>query len=414
MIQIFGNNAGSKLAAPITNSQTTLTVTAGDGAKFPSPAAGQYFTLTAVDQGSGLIIEIMWCTAVSGDTLTVQRAKEGTIAHAYAFGDPVANLWTAGSAANLAQNPSDKLGSVSAVQTYAGNPNGHVAGNAAVVGTSAPSLVWDTTDQIFWVCIGTGTTSTAIWLASTVSNGATYCGIATGTANAIVLTPAVPVTPGAGTALAFVVATTNTGATTINVSGTGAIAVRKPSPTGPIPLTGGELVAGNMVSVRNDGTYYQLTATELGTAALADASSNTGKVAAVVGAGSITPGHLAVFSDNQGSIQDGGLPGAAAAPTYLNATFNGQVLGSGIYAPDPSTAAGGAFTVKVPAVPSNGQVLGFKDNKLNWGTPNSFTLDGNGNTFSSPLGSATTLTCNQRGLEFYAEWDSANNTWELS
>lgn len=296
---------------------------------------------------------------------------------------------------------------------YAGNPNGHVAGTAATPGSVAPSTVWDTVNRIFWICTTTGNAASAVWFADTGNNGVVYCGLATGTANAIVLTPAVPVPAyAAGLALSFIVAAANTNAVTVNVSGLGAINLYKEGPTGPIALTGGELAAGNLVSARHDGTRLQLTATEMGTAALANASSNTGTVAAVTGG--ITSGHLAVFSDTFGTLQDGGLPGTAAAPTYLDHSFNNQVMGSGVYAPDPSTAAGGAFTIKLPAVPANGQSLQFQDTLLNWGTPNAFTVDGNGNTITAPLGVDTTVVCVSRGLTFKVQWSSALNTWEMS
>ena len=408
MIQIFGNNAGSKLAAPITNSQTALTVTAGDGAKFPSPAAGQYFTLTAVDQGSGLIIEIMWCTAVSGDTLTVQRAKEGTTAHAYAFGDPVANLWTAGSAANLAQNPSDKLGATSAVQTYAGNPNGSVAGNAAVVGASAPSLVWDTANQIFWTCVTTGTTSTAVWIAATNPGQTNYGGTAGGSANALTVTPAIPLALSAGAAISFIVSATNTGAATANVSGTGAIAIRKKSRTGPAALIGNEMAVGSLATLRYDGTFWQLEVQTWGTAALADASSNTGKVSAVVGSGTLTVGHLAVFADTAGSVQDGGLPNAASAATYLNfANANGSTQGPGVYNADTSPSAGGSFSVLLPAAPGLGASLVFMDNTGYWSI-NPLTVQRNGNTI---LGIAEDAICDVRGLVIEFVWNGSD--WRL-
>ena len=40
---IFANNASTTLAAPITNAATSLTVSSGTGAEFPTPSAGQQF-----------------------------------------------------------------------------------------------------------------------------------------------------------------------------------------------------------------------------------------------------------------------------------------------------------------------------------------------------------------------------------
>lgn len=405
---ISANNAGSALAASITAVDVSLTLTAGGGAAFASPGAGQYCTITIVDQGTGLIDEIIWYTTKTGDVLSgLVRGQEGTTAKAWAVYDPVANLWTSGQMAKMAQDPSDQLGSVSAVQTYAGNPNGHVAGNAAVVATSAPSMVWDTVDRIFWVCIGTGTTSTAIWLASTSSGTTNYCGLATGTANAIILTPAVPVAAyAAGLSLAFIVAITNTGATTVNASGLGAVSIFKEGPTGPVALIGGELVAGNLVSIRHDGTRFQLTATEMGTAALANASSITGIVAAV--SGSIVSGHVPVFTDNLGTIGDGGLPNVGGAPFHLTAANNGQTIGPGIYFTDTSVAAGGAFGVIVSGAAPSGSGWSFVDQQATWATANfSVTAPGainfvvNGATFQ-------TVAANVSGWEFTVEFNGTN------
>lgn len=382
---LFANNAGSTLSAPITNSQTTIPLAAGTGALFPVPGAGQYFSVTVVDQGTGLLREIMWCTGNASDVLTVIRAQEGTTAKAYAFGDKVANLWTAGQAAKMAQDPSDFLGGVSAVQVYAGNPNGHIAGNAAVVATSAPSAVWDTVNNILWVCTSTGTVSTAVWIAPQSINGTIYAGTSTGTANAQVLTPAVPVPSYVvGLSLAFLVGAglTNTGALTINVSGLGAKNVYKESPTGPIPLTGGEVVAANLVSARYDGTQFQLTSTELGTAALANASSNTGTVAAV--SGTITSGHVPVFSDPFGTLIDGGPANAASAPTMISSATN---VTKGTF---NINSAGGAFTITINPTPALNDCIDLTDifnncpvnNVTLDATPKNFVVNGlTGTTF---------------------------------
>ena len=48
--------------------------------------------------------------------------------------------------------------------TFAGNPNGDVAGTASSSGV-LPSIVWDRTNNIQWTCTTTGTASTAVWTA---------------------------------------------------------------------------------------------------------------------------------------------------------------------------------------------------------------------------------------------------------
>ena len=320
------------------------------------------------------------------------------------------------------------------MQTYAGNPNGHVAGTQGAAGTAAPSMVWDLTDNLIWVCTTTGTTSTAVWVE--VGGTATWpfwCGTSSGTANAQVV--AVPSSMQAfptGTGVSFTAGYKNTGATTLTVGTFGTFSVYKDSPTGAIALTGGEIVAGNIISGRIDGSgHFQLAATEMGTAALANASSNTGTVAAVSGAtasghiamfsdaagtlangavvssvsgtvaavtgsGSITPGHLAVFSDALGTVSDGGAAGVAAAPTYLDAANNNSTLAPGVYLIDTSTPNGGAFSVNLPGTITLGMSWNFTDAYGAWST-NYFTINPNGHTIMGNVGS---LICNVRGLAF--------------
>lgn len=99
----FANNAVSRLAGNITNIATTLTITPGDGAKFPSLGAGEYFPATLVKADGTL--EIVKVTARSTDTLTIERAIEpvGGVQTAYSFsaGDKIELRMTAGSLANI-------------------------------------------------------------------------------------------------------------------------------------------------------------------------------------------------------------------------------------------------------------------------------------------------------------------------
>lgn len=92
----FANNAKSTLAAPLTTSSTSVALSAGTGALFPSPTGGDLFVLTLTDAATGAITEIMHATARSGDTLTVVRAQEGTTALNWTTGDFANLVITAG------------------------------------------------------------------------------------------------------------------------------------------------------------------------------------------------------------------------------------------------------------------------------------------------------------------------------
>ena len=75
---IFTNYGGTTLSASINNSVTAIDVV--DGSVFPSPSGGNWSYLT-IEQGSD--IEIVRLTARSGNTLTVQRAQDGTTAKSF-------------------------------------------------------------------------------------------------------------------------------------------------------------------------------------------------------------------------------------------------------------------------------------------------------------------------------------------
>lgn len=83
----LANNATSKLAAGLSSGATSLAVLPGEGAKFPTLNAGDWFPLTIVKVDGTL--EIVKCTARSSDTFTIERAQEGTAAEEFQAGDRV-------------------------------------------------------------------------------------------------------------------------------------------------------------------------------------------------------------------------------------------------------------------------------------------------------------------------------------
>lgn len=101
MAVIFANNASSKLSASITLVATAVAVTAGEGIKFPNPSPGDWFPLTLVNSGG--VVEILRCTARTGDVLTVLRAQESTAAFAFSAGDRIELRLTKAALAELPQ-----------------------------------------------------------------------------------------------------------------------------------------------------------------------------------------------------------------------------------------------------------------------------------------------------------------------
>ncbi len=80
---LFTNNASTVIIAGISAIATSLSVTAGTGALFPSLSGVDYFYCSLIE---GLTIEIVKVTARSTDTFTIERAQEGTSASAFNTG----------------------------------------------------------------------------------------------------------------------------------------------------------------------------------------------------------------------------------------------------------------------------------------------------------------------------------------
>lgn len=89
MPRLFTNFASTLLASGITDIQTTLAVTTGDGDLFPVAdlsGTGDYFDIVIEDGATPPNIEILQVTdrTLGSDNLTVVRAQEGTTAFAFA------------------------------------------------------------------------------------------------------------------------------------------------------------------------------------------------------------------------------------------------------------------------------------------------------------------------------------------
>ena len=100
---LFANNDTTTLASSINSTVTSASLAAGTGGLFPSPSAGQVFTMTFIDAATGENNEIVYVTARVGDVITMERGQEGTSAQSWAAGDIAANLITAGALGSLVQ-----------------------------------------------------------------------------------------------------------------------------------------------------------------------------------------------------------------------------------------------------------------------------------------------------------------------
>lgn len=104
MAQLFTNNAWGLLSAQLLSGATSITLSTGHGARFPSPFGGDYFLVTLIGTTgtSETSWEIVKCTARSADTLIVVRAQEGTSQPAsWAVGTRVELRLTAGAISTI-------------------------------------------------------------------------------------------------------------------------------------------------------------------------------------------------------------------------------------------------------------------------------------------------------------------------
>ena len=88
------NNAYSRLAASVAASDTFMTVEAGTGVRFPVLDTGDFTFATLVDAKGSM--EIVKVTGRNADTMTIERAQEGTTALDWSVGARVECRFTAG------------------------------------------------------------------------------------------------------------------------------------------------------------------------------------------------------------------------------------------------------------------------------------------------------------------------------
>lgn len=99
---VIANNVNTQLATAASSAATTLTL--ASSANLPTLSAGQIMPLTLNDAATGAIYEVVYVTAISGVTLTVVRAQEGTGAQNWNIGDYAFCAPTAGTVATALGN----------------------------------------------------------------------------------------------------------------------------------------------------------------------------------------------------------------------------------------------------------------------------------------------------------------------
>jgi hypothetical protein len=130
----LANNATSTIVTGINASDVGVVLATGDGAKFPTLAAGEYFYITF--ESSGGTYEIAKATARAGDSLTIVRAQEGTTAQSFAAGSRVELRVTAQGVEDLVDDYDDALRADLAA-----------SGGAALIGNTPAGTIAATTVQ---------------------------------------------------------------------------------------------------------------------------------------------------------------------------------------------------------------------------------------------------------------------------
>ena len=102
---VVADNVSTTLATAASSTATTFTL--ASAANLPTLSAGQAMPLTMNDAATGLIYEVVYVTAISGVTLTVVRAQEGTGAQNWNIGDYAFCAPTSGTVATSLGNPSN-------------------------------------------------------------------------------------------------------------------------------------------------------------------------------------------------------------------------------------------------------------------------------------------------------------------
>jgi hypothetical protein len=153
----FTNNASATLAGSISSTTTTITLTAGMGAFFPSLVAGDYFYATLIDAANN--IEIVLVTARSTDTLTVVRGQDGTSGRSFVAGEKCELRLTAAGITGIETNAKASLLAASNTWTGSTNTFQNVIANGTVTsgGANASLIVQDRdTNTNSWNWYSTG------------------------------------------------------------------------------------------------------------------------------------------------------------------------------------------------------------------------------------------------------------------
>lgn len=213
------NNFSTTVAAPVAPSDTTIVLSSSVG--LPTIPVGDKMPITLNDAVTGQLYEICYVTAITGASLTVERAQEGTAALAWAVGD------------------------FAFVCSFTANTGAASTGNPSKTFMVAPA-----TDAAH-----------AVNLAQ-LNGLSNNFGTDSGAADAYVISLGTPETALTdGLIIYFKAANSNTGASTLNLDGLG---IRPFTSEGNVAMGLGQIIAGVMYSAiysTSDSAWFVLSQT---------------------------------------------------------------------------------------------------------------------------------------------------------
>lgn len=173
----YTNNASGTFPNALTAVTTTIQLNSGQGALFPQITGTDIFRATITDTATKTFIEIITVTAISGDTLTVVRAQEGTTARSWLAGDILSHRETAAQMNDMLSKTYG--GAIIAPVSVTGNPGSGAVLTVASTGAAPAAAI-------------TGAVSVA-GAVSTTAAVTIGTGLTTGTALTVVALPAITI-----------------------------------------------------------------------------------------------------------------------------------------------------------------------------------------------------------------------------